>query len=264
MTNEDSDSSVKGTIDAVTGLVKAIPIYQDTLQPTAKELGKSLETIAKAINVALAPISALVWGYENIEKFISTTVAEKLKNVPAEQICTPSPMLAGPALEALKYTGHENILREMYANLIAAALDSKTTASAHPAFVEVIKQLTPAEAQIIRMLSVEESYPMICQTFKKETSYFDKNQFGRIEQLFSSLCVKKLSITAEDSLIYLDNLRRLQILEIAVSTTQGMSNTILEHLEFDKPIDVRIEQSERLNFTTFGVNFVNACVKDKQ
>lgn len=51
------DNKVKETIDAVTGLVKAVPVYEDLLQPVAKQLGKSLEKIGKAINAALFPVS---------------------------------------------------------------------------------------------------------------------------------------------------------------------------------------------------------------
>lgn len=69
---ENKETNVKATIDAVTGLVTAIPIYQDTLQPSAKQIGKSLETVAKTVNIALGPIKALVWGYEKIEDFINT------------------------------------------------------------------------------------------------------------------------------------------------------------------------------------------------
>ncbi|HJR99976.1 MAG TPA: hypothetical protein VJ780_03490, partial [Flavobacterium sp.] len=97
--DQNKDTNVKATIDAVTGLVKAIPVYQDTLQPAAKEVGKTLGTVAKVVNIALAPITALVWGYDRIEDFISTRVAEKLKNIPEENIITPPASVVGPAVE---------------------------------------------------------------------------------------------------------------------------------------------------------------------
>ena len=50
---QSKDTNVKTTIDAITGLVQAVPIYQDTLQPAAKQVGKSLETVAKTVNIAL-------------------------------------------------------------------------------------------------------------------------------------------------------------------------------------------------------------------
>lgn len=124
--NNKPETNVKATIDAVTGLVKAVPVYQDTLQPAAKQIGQSLETVKKTVNIALAPIKALVWGYEKIEEFITTRLSEKLKNVPEENITTPKPEVAGPAVEALRYSGHNPNLRELYANLLANAMDKST------------------------------------------------------------------------------------------------------------------------------------------
>ena len=53
------ENKVRDSIDAVTGLVKAVPVYSDLAQPAAKELGKGLVTVAKAVNIALAPVGAL-------------------------------------------------------------------------------------------------------------------------------------------------------------------------------------------------------------
>ncbi|MBD1107835.1 hypothetical protein HXV84_21600 [Pseudomonas amygdali pv. morsprunorum] len=62
MSEEESSNVVKGTIEAATGLVKAVPIYEDAVQPVAKQIGKSLEIVGKAVNAALMPIQGLVWG----------------------------------------------------------------------------------------------------------------------------------------------------------------------------------------------------------
>jgi len=44
---DKQESNIEGTINAVTGLVKAVPIYQDALQPAAKEIGKTLGTLMR-------------------------------------------------------------------------------------------------------------------------------------------------------------------------------------------------------------------------
>ena len=68
--NSPKGSKVKSTIDVVTSLAKAIPVYNDAIQPAAKEVGKSLATVTKTINIALAPVSALVWGFEKIQDYL--------------------------------------------------------------------------------------------------------------------------------------------------------------------------------------------------
>ena len=55
---------IKQTIDSVTALSKAVPIYDDAVKPLAKETGKALGTVGKAVNVALEPLAGLVWGYD--------------------------------------------------------------------------------------------------------------------------------------------------------------------------------------------------------
>ena len=74
-------------------------------------------------------------------------MATKLANVPAENIVTPSPSVAGSTILALSYTHDEPNLREMYLNLLAAASDDRRASQVHPAFAEVIKQLAPEEAR---------------------------------------------------------------------------------------------------------------------
>lgn len=93
--------------------MKAVPVYQDVVQPAAQEIGKVLKTLVMAVRVALSSASALVWGYEQIEDFVSTKVADRLKNVPPENIVTPKLNVAGPALESLRYTGHEPTLTHL-------------------------------------------------------------------------------------------------------------------------------------------------------
>ena len=144
------ENNIEGAINAATGLLKEVPIYQDALQPAAKELGVALLTVTKTINVALAPISALVWGYEQIKEFLATRLAQKLKEVPEEKIVTPDATVAGPTLEALKYAGHKTELAEMYASLLATAMNVDTKNNAHPSFVEIIKQLRGDEAIILK------------------------------------------------------------------------------------------------------------------
>jgi len=40
------NSNIKDIIDTVRGLTEAVPVYQDAIQPAAKEIGKGLETVA--------------------------------------------------------------------------------------------------------------------------------------------------------------------------------------------------------------------------
>lgn len=270
----DSNNNIKNTVEAVTGLIKAIPIYEDALQPAAKEVGKALGTLAKTIHIALAPISSLIWGYDQVKEFVTIRMAEKLKNVAEDQICTPNPNVAGPTLEALKYTGHDETLREMYANLLATSLNLSTTSMAHPAFVEVIKQLSPGEARLIQSLSTVKTYPTICECQKSTASKsamfsFEVNvckQNNDIKLQFFNICKHILNLTTDEAFTYLDNLKRLQIVEIDESNSQIVHDST-SRLPQGKikisPIKIIQRQSQILKFTIFGERFVHACVIDR-
>ena len=158
-TPSNDSSSINATINAVAGLAQAIPVYQDALQPAAKEIGKSLEVAAKVVGIALAPLKGMVWGYEKIEGFITESVGKRLKNTNAENIITPAANIVGPAIEALKFSGEDINLRELYANLIANAMDKATSLNVHPAFVEIIKTISGDEALVMKYFSDNHSTP---------------------------------------------------------------------------------------------------------
>jgi hypothetical protein len=228
------ESKIRDAADVVKGIVEAVPVYQDAVQPAAKEVGIALQTVAKTIHIVLAPVSALVWGFEQIKDFISTKVAEKMKHVPPEFITSPKPNVAGPALEALRYTGHEESLRDMYANLLAASMDARIAAGVHPAFVEIIRQLTPDEARLIRLLATPKPLPLITlrQEFKTQTA---TERGGRhILTNFSLLGYKASCEFPQLTPVYLDNLCRLGLADIPEYlqyTKEGIYEPLENHPE---------------------------------
>ena len=48
------------------GITQLVPaIYQDLLQPAAREVGQQFVVVAKAVGVALAPLHVTVWGFDH-------------------------------------------------------------------------------------------------------------------------------------------------------------------------------------------------------
>lgn len=267
---EQDETKGKATIDAITGLVKAIPVYQDAIQPAAKQIGQTLETVSKTVNIALAPIKALVWGYEKIEDFITTRVSEKLKHIPEENITTPPPQVAGPAIEALRFSGNDPNLRELYANLLATAMDKMTIHKAHPGFVEIIKNLTSDEALLIQAFSTQIQFPLI----DIKSNFKDNKGHIVILSNFSHLN-KKITIQRPDLIpTYLNNFCRLGLLEIPYGLYLSAPNTY-EPLETDNDHESLrqklINQTDKtisferklIMLTEFGKMFVENVVIEK-
>lgn len=225
--------------------------------------------MAKTIHIALAPIAALVWGYDQIRDFVTTRVAEKLKNVPPERIKTPSATLAGPALEALRYTGHDATLRELYANLLATSIDSETAASAHPAFVDMIKNMAPDEAKIMRFLATSVDYPALDLRLNLK-----EGGFVFLHRHISLIGMDAGCDHPQFGANYLDNLCRLGLIEVphgyylrdakayeAIET----DSKVLELKEKYKDHELCTFEMDRrkIEVTNLGKQFIAACVIDK-
>lgn len=264
------ENKIRDAADAVKGVVEAVPIYQDALQPAAQELGKALQTVAKTLHIALAPVSALVWGYEQIVAFVETRVAEKLKDVPPERIVTPPPNVAGPALEALRYTGEEPTLREMYANLLATALDGDTVREAHPAFVEIIRQLTPDEARLLSLFTEGRRSPLIDLRVETEGQQGGLTPYRNLSLLGIEAGCSHPDLTPN----YLDNLSRLGLITIPLigHYTDPHAYDELENHPGVQQLKAEYERvpgkvvkftRKMLVVTALGSQFFNACVLER-
>ncbi len=259
-------SSVRDTAEAVKGIVEAVPVYQDALQPAVQEIGKALQTVVKTVHIALAPISAMVWGYEQIKDFVERQVAEKLKDVPAERIVTPPPNVAGPAIEALKYTGHDSILREMYANLLATALDADTVKKAHPAFVQIIQQLTRDEVLLLKRVSIGTRSPIADVRLSRASGGYHV-----IQPRFSTLGEESECDNPDMSPSYLDNLQRLGLVEMPSGVYYSADDAYKGLEEHDHVVKLReaVKGSDDFNevdldryyvkLTSLGKQFMAAC-----
>jgi len=126
--------------------------------PNVKEaganLGQTALTVTKTINNALLPLAAVNFAFDKARKYFAEKfqqdLSAKASSIPAEQVVEPKASIAGPALQGLAFTHEEPNLREMYLSLLATAMDGRVATEAHPAFVEIIKQLTSEEARLLQ------------------------------------------------------------------------------------------------------------------
>lgn len=263
------ESAAKG---AVKGSLEAVPIYQDALQPAAKQIGQTLQTVTRAINAALGPLKAFVWSYEQAERFIYERVGKKLENTPIEQIVTPAANVAVPAIQNLMLTGDEPALTELYANLLATAMDQATAADAHPAFAETIRQMNSDEAKVFTAFGDSDSWP--CIQVRLVNTATTLLSFEVLVPVFSSLgedygCAIPMKIGA-----YLDNLERLGLIRVNFERRIADNEVYeplknhpqIKDLESDERVTehthVEIEMGQ-IRITEYGTQFFDACVTSK-
>jgi hypothetical protein len=132
-------------------------VAEEAFTPAAKEFGKEVAPLGKATGaltnrvgqLLLKPFNGLIYGLEKAAEYIERAVAERLRDVPQDKIVGPQARIAVPAMQALTYSLDEEHIREMFANLLAADMNADTKWNVHPAFVELIKEMTSTEAKVL-------------------------------------------------------------------------------------------------------------------
>ncbi len=249
---------------AAEGFGKSLPpMYNDALQPLAKQTGKALGTLGGVINLALSPLQAMVWGYEKIGGWLSSALEEKLKKVPLDKVKTPDPAVAGPCIEALRFTAENIDLREMYANLIAKSMIVGTSHTAHPSFVEIIKNLSSDEALLFKLFTSRHSNP----TIDIEMQLPDQIGTHIIERnaiIVDQFTRNRLNPLADIS-AGITNLERLGLITIPPSRTyvnRDLYKPLKEQFaaRYEKS-NIKLKFKERiLEITPFGLIFKRACI----
>jgi Abortive infection alpha len=136
--------SDKGTV-AQRALGPAADKFGRAVAPLGKEVG---EESVKVGRILLSAIKGMVWGLDRIGVWLGAAISARLKDTPKEKIVEPTPRIAVPAVQALVYSMQDEFIREMFANLIAADMNADKKGDVHPAFVELIKEMTPGDARV--------------------------------------------------------------------------------------------------------------------
>lgn len=238
--------------------------YDDLIHPAAKSIGNTISLLPRTIGACFNGLERwLVNGRESLD-LTAQAVQEKVAKIPPEKLTEPDPYVAIPAIQQLSYCYDSEELREMYANLLVSSMNTDTKNSVHPAFVDIIKQLTPDEAKLLKCLSIKTGNPLI------DIYLNDRNgNYQIVVKNFTSLgrgiCDNPLEIFT-----YLDNLERLKIINIMKDIVMSESD-LYKQLEED-PFIVEI-MNEKLpegqsytikrnifHPTSFGEKFIKVCI----
>ena len=167
--------------------------------------------------------------------------------------------VAGQILIKLPFFKDEAELREMFSNLLAAAMEKNRANSAHPSYVTIIQQLTLDEAKILKWITENRMQGSIAFEETDSQGGLLKG-YDSIEKQFKEVC--RLSEVSNLDLngAYLENLQRLRIFE---EHTSSEVNYIPENptIEYgDAYVDQKITRD--IYVGKFGDQFLLTCVKD--
>lgn len=262
-------------------------VYADGIQPSLKELGRTLHGVVRTV---LRPINAIVWTVDEASDWLEQRVAQFLerRGIDSDRVIRPSPQILYGAIRGIQATGtsDQSELQDMYAKLLATAMDPDTASSAHPAFADLLMQMLPDEARVIRLLETRGGDALV--SLALDAWFKDPELPGVFQRKIESLaqeaeCLKTSAIES-----YLDNLKRLALIEEkefrwerhrtgfplptgseAAAALLGIfgydfppvANAVKEFLEFrDKSGTSWVINARKIHLTAFGMQFVDACV----
>lgn len=252
-------------------------VYDDAGKPVTKPTGELLGLIPRAIKAALSPVEKWVLQREyNVEE-TKRLLEQKLEHMSPELIEAPEPYIAVPALQYISYCMDNDELRDMYANLLANSMNKVVKNGVHPGFVEIIKQLSPDEAKILKCFYANEynrGFATIeFRVHKKEGGY---NTLVKRFTNVAELCNCENTYDYEK---YIDNLLRLGLLR-EIGDAYLTDSSLYENLEnhsFIVNLKKQIESNEEINnkvkkidfskgiieLTSFGKSFCSMCLETK-
>lgn len=220
MPEEDPISLAKDGVSLVAEVIKAAG-DSPQVKEAASNLGQTAVILTKTINNVLVPLAAINFAFDKAKEYFSgkfqQDIAEKAQAIPPEHIVEPKASIAGPTLQGLAFTHEEPNLKEMYLNLLATSMDGRAASVAHPAFVEIIKQLDSEDARLVRgALRSPTAIPIvqIRRMIKDGSGYY------LLVQHLLNLKDTKTGVAVEDPHLpaMIDNWIRLGLVEVAYDT----------------------------------------------
>lgn len=153
-----ADEITKGIIDKADGVLSEV--YKDAISPIVKPVGDILSFLPRTVKLALSGWEKWLINGEETIRLTAESVREKIQAIPEEKLVEPEPYVAIPAMQQLSYCVNNEELRDLYANLLVSSMNADKKWQVHPAFVDIIKQLTPDEAKIIKSVPEIKSHFM--------------------------------------------------------------------------------------------------------
>lgn len=243
-----------------------------------KFLDKALSSPAEAVGNTLSSVWQIVFGgidsysdrvnYKrtfNNEQF-RKSLEEKIMTIPDENIVEPPLHVLGPALEASKFYFENEQLRDMFAQLIASSINSDTADFVHPAFIEIIKQLSPDEAKILKYIKTD-FFPLLSIFFKTGQTF----GMSPVILNFTNIGEKAGCEHPIKTMAYLDNLKRLGLIEFYENSKMADESQYIplkEHGNMQDQYKMAsflgepVYKESTAKATIFGKIFYSTCVKE--
>ena len=241
-------------------VAKQIPVkdvYEDAIQPASRQVGTLAGDIAKTIMLVLAPLQFTGALQDRFRMFLDNSI----RRVPQQARVAPPPQILGPVLEGIRYEADDSAISEMFSQLLSASMDQARLHNAHPAFAQIVKQLSSDEALLLN--AMWKLFKLEGRSFRRQfTQDYDEatNSFGTPTYEVDELAVDGLAFPGNME-FYGQHLFALGITAFFDSTSQkpiwddgSVDNSVIDYNRTQ--IGVRV--FKELRFTDVGLKFMDA------
>src|SRR3954464_3407914 len=171
---------------------------------SSSERGAGLRALAR---VALGPVAALPRTALGLPELL-LTIGQRGSAIPPARRRTPNATLALKALAGVVRSA--GTVRDSYLSLLTATMDRAVADDVHPAFIDLLGQLSDDELLLLATLGGPGPYPLV-----SVSSRLRHGGASRVELHHFSLLGERAGCARPDRTpAYLDNLNRLGLVEI--------------------------------------------------
>jgi hypothetical protein len=241
-------------------------IAEDTPEMRAAARSRAARTAVKErVKLKLYQPFARMLGVskEYFEDTFPQEMGAKIADIPEDNLITPSPSVAVPALQGLSYTFEEPNLKELFLNLLATASDDRQAELAHPAFAEVIKQLAPYEASVLSVVLARGEVAAV--RLKNQDSDPEHGFVILLSHLLPFVDEKDAPTEVPQIPVWVDNWERLGLVEVTyteIMTGSGKYDwvsTMPQYRRFAEDSGINLEFDKGgVRITAFGQYFYRA------
>ena len=261
--------------------------YDDLISPSAKSIGNVVSLVPRTIEVFTSPWENWVVAKETkLEDAVKEAAhINEQKGLTESEIVPPDNHIAVPALQAISYSMESEEIKSMFAHLLASATDINLKDKVHPSFIDIIKNMTPFEARVIKYLnscvqagcSAEIRLQLTNDPEIQKTEIFTYNNTGlTISDNFLNL---PFDYDVDELNIAIDNLIRLKLVSVQEGSYINYEEeyfNLFTHPNFKKLYDLRLPDLFAINkpdkynqitmvktitqLTNIGKSFASICL----
>jgi hypothetical protein len=187
----------------------------NALAAPARQTGQILEDIVKTVQLALVPFQLGGALQDRLRGFIDRSV----RAVPTANRVSPAPQILGPIIEGIRYEPAGTPIDEMFSRLLSCSMNDARLNDAHPAFPQIIKQISADEAIVLRKLA-DGAFSQVAHA-----------EIDRVRNLFLAPVIESDAIPRDglrfpdNARLYIEHLHQLGLVEFNVTRSPEATMT---------------------------------------